>query len=42
MGELKSSGKSFDLSRWEVHDAREKVVAGQPTLHVGKRSGVPE
>jgi len=42
VGELRPSGKSFDVSKWEVHDAWEKVVAGQQALHVGKRSGVPE
>src|SRR5215203_2956266 len=29
MGELKSSGKSFDISKWEVHDAWEKVRANK-------------
>ena len=29
MGELKSSGKSFDISKWEVHDAWEKVKANK-------------
>lgn len=42
MGELKSSGKSFDVSRWGVHDAREQEAAGRPALHVGKPSGVSE
>lgn len=40
MGELKSTGRSFDVSKWEVRDAWEKVVAGQ--LHVGNQSGVSE
>lgn len=42
VGELKSSGKSFDVSQWEMHDAWENAAAGQPALHVGKQSGVPE
>ena len=29
MNELKSSGKSFDISKWEVHDAWEKVKANK-------------
>ena len=29
MGELKSSGKSFDISKWDVHDAWEKVRANK-------------
>src|SRR5689334_25258203 len=29
MGELKSSGKSFDISKWEVHNAWEKVKANK-------------
>jgi len=29
MGELKSSGKSFDISKWEVQDAWEKVRANK-------------
>ena len=29
MGELKSSGKSFDISKWEVHRAWEKVKANK-------------
>ena len=29
MGELKSSGKSFDISKWEVLEAFEKVKANQ-------------
>ena len=29
MGELKSSGKSFEISKWEVHDAWEKVKANK-------------
>jgi hypothetical protein len=29
MGELKSSGKSFDISKWEVHDAWEKLKANK-------------
>ena len=29
MGELKSSGKSFEISKWEVHEAWEKVRANK-------------
>jgi hypothetical protein len=29
MGELKSSGKSFEISKWEVQRAWEKVRANQ-------------
>jgi len=29
MGELKSSGKSFEISKWEVHNAWEKVKANK-------------
>ena len=29
MGELKSSGKSFEISKWEVQNAWEKVKANQ-------------
>jgi hypothetical protein len=43
VGELKSAGKSFDVSKWGVHDAEEKVGPGQPALHGGQRpSGVSE
>ena len=42
VGELESSGMSFVVSKWEVHDASKNVLAAQPGLYVGKRSGVPE
>lgn len=29
MGELKSSGKSFEISKWEVQEAYEKVKANR-------------
>ena len=30
MGELKPPGKPFDISKWEVQDAWEKVKANKP------------
>ena len=36
MGELKSSGKSFDISKWEVQHAWEKVKANQGCRQGGR------
>ena len=41
MGELKSSGKSFEISKWEVQDAWEKVKANKGAAGVdGCRSRI--
>lgn len=41
MGELKSSGKSFEISKWEVHNAWQKVKAnrGAAGVATGTRGG---
>ena len=36
MGELKPPGKPFDISKWEVQDAWEKVKANKGAPHCPK------